>query len=162
MIAAVQGGCIGAGVDLVTACCMRYATRDAFFTIHEINIGMMADVGSLQRLPRLLPDAILRQMAFCGLTLRAGQAASCGFVNGVSPDPLGAAMEAAREIAGKAPLAVAASKRTIDFAREHTVAESLDQVALLQSALWSTPDVLGAIAARAAKEAGDFVALKAM
>jgi enoyl-CoA hydratase len=162
VIAAIQGACIGGGLDLVSACDLRFVAEDAYFRIEEINIGMMADVGSLQRLPRLLPDAILRQMAFCGHTLRAGQAASCGFVNGVSPDPLAAAMEAAQEIAGKAPLAVTASKRTIDFAREHTVAESLDQVALLQSAVWSTPDVLGAIAARAAKEAGDFVALKAM
>jgi enoyl-CoA hydratase len=162
VIAAIQGACIGGGLDLVSACDLRFVAEDAYFRIEEINIGMMADVGSLQRLPRLLPDAVLRQMAFCGMTLRAAQAAACGFVNGVSADPLGAAMAAAREIAGKAPLAVAASKRTIDFAREHTVAESLEQVALLQSAVWSTPDVVGAMAARAVKEVGDFVALKAM
>ena len=85
---------------------------------------MMADVGSLQRLPYLLPDAVLRQMAFCGTTLRATQAEALGFVNGVSADPLAAALAAAADIAKRAPLAVSGSKRAIDFAREHTVAES--------------------------------------
>ncbi len=76
VIAAVQGGCIGAGVDLITACCMRYATRDAFFTIHEINLGMMADVGTLQRLPKQLPEAVVRELAYTGdrLPVKAGRA----------------------------------------------------------------------------------------
>ena len=121
---------------------------------------MMADVGSLQRLPRLLPDAVLRELAFCGRTLRAAQAAALGFVNAVVADPVAAALEAAREIAGKAPLAVAASKRAIDFAREHTVAESLEQAAWLQSSVWSTPDVMEAMRARAVKEVGAFVGLR--
>jgi len=159
VIAAIQGACIGGALDLVSACDLRFVAEDAYFRIEEINIGMMADVGSLQRLPRLLPDAVLRQMAFCGTTLRAAQAEALGFVNGVSADPLAAALAAAAEIARRAPLAVAGSKRAIDFAREHTVAESLEQVALLQSAIWSTEDVLGAIAARAAKADGSFVAL---
>jgi enoyl-CoA hydratase len=162
VIAAIQGACIGGGLDLVSACDLRFAAEDAYFRIEEINIGMMADVGSLQRLPYLLPDAVLRQMAFCGLTLRAAQAASLGFVNGVSADPVAAALEAAGEIAARAPLAVTASKRAIDYAHEHTVAEGLELVALLQSAMWSTPDVLGAIAARAAKRAGEFVPLAAL
>jgi enoyl-CoA hydratase len=160
VIAAIQGACIGGALDLVAACDLRFVAEDAYFRIEEINIGMMADVGSLQRLPYLLPDAILRQMAFCGLTLRAPQAASLGFANGVSEDPVTAALAAAGEIAGKAPLAVTASKRAIDYAREHTVAESLAQVALLQAALWNTPDVMGAIAARAARAPGEFLALR--
>jgi len=160
VIAAIQGACIGGALDLVAACDLRFLAPDAYFRIEEINIGMMADVGSLQRLPYLLPDAILRQMAFCGLTLRAPQAAAFGFANGVSDDPVGAALAAAGEIAGKAPLAVTASKRAIDFAREHTVAESLEQVALLQAALWNTADVLGAIAARAARQPGEFLGLR--
>jgi enoyl-CoA hydratase len=161
-IAAIQGACIGGALDLVSACDLRFVAPDAYFRIEEINIGMMADVGSLQRLPRLLPDAVLRQMAFCGTTLRPDQALALGFVNGVSPDPLAAALDAAAEIARRAPLAVAGSKRTINFAREHTVAESLEQVAWLQAAIWSTPDVAGAIQARAAKAEGEFVGLKAI
>jgi enoyl-CoA hydratase len=160
VIAAIQGACIGGGLDLVSACDLRFAAEDAYFRIEEINIGMMADVGSLQRLPRLLPDAVLRELAFCGRTLRAAQAASLGFVNAVVADPVAAALEAAREIASKAPLAVAASKRAIDFAREHTVAESLEQAAWLQASVWSTPDVMEAMRARAAKDRGDFVGLR--
>jgi enoyl-CoA hydratase len=162
VIAAIQGACIGGALDLVSACDLRFAAADAYFRIEEINIGMMADVGSLQRLPYLLPDAVLRQMAFCGTTLRATQAEALGFVNGVSADPVAAALEAAAEIGKRAPLAVTGSKRAIDFAREHTVAESLEHVALLQSAIWSTPDVIGAIAARAAKVEGEFVKLGAV
>ena len=160
VIAAIQGACIGGGLDLVSACDLRFVAEDAYFRIEEINIGMMADVGSLQRLPKLLPDVVLRELAFCGRTLRAAQAVALGFVNAVVADPLAAALEAAREIAAKAPLAVAASKRAIDFAREHTVAESLEQAAWLQSSVWSTPDVMEAMRARGAKEVGNFVALR--
>ena len=162
VIAAIQGACIGGALDLVSACDLRFVAEDAYFRIEEINIGMMADVGSLQRLPRLLPDAVLKQMAFCGTTLRPHQALALGFVNGVSADPLAAAMEAAREIARRAPLAVSGSKRAIDFAREHTVAESLEQVAWLQAAIWSTGDVMGAIAARAEKRVGDYTPLNGL
>ena len=159
VIAAIQGACVGGGLDLVSACDLRFVAEDAYFRIEEINIGMMADVGSLQRLPRLLPDAVLRELAFCGRTLRAAQAVAVGFVNAVVADPVAAALEAAREIAGKAPLAVAASKRAIEFAREHTVAESLEQAAWLQSSVWSTPDVMEAMRARGAREVGSFVGL---
>jgi enoyl-CoA hydratase len=160
VIAAIQGACIGGALDLVSACDLRFVAEDAYFRIEEINIGMMADVGSLQRLPKLLPDAVLKQMAFCGMTLKPDQALALGFVNGISTDPLAAALDAAREIARRPPLAISGSKRAIDFAREHTVAESLEQVAWLQAAIWSTPDVSGAIAARAAKRDGAFVPLR--
>lgn len=162
VIAAIQGACIGGALDLVSACDLRFVAEDAYFRIEEINIGMMADVGSLQRLPRLLPDAILKQMAFCGTTLRADQAWALGFVNGVSADPLAAAMTAAEEIAKRAPLAISGSKRAIDFAREHTVAESLEQAAWLQAAIWSTPDVMDAIQARTEKRDGSFTGLKGL
>jgi len=160
VLAAIQGACIGGALDLVSACDLRFAAEDAYFRIEEINIGMMADVGSLQRLPKLLPDAVLRDLAFRGTTLRAPQALALGFVNDVSADPLAAALAAAAEIATKAPLAVTASKRAIDYAREHTVAESLEHAAMLQAAVWSTPDVLGAMTARASKSVGDYVPLK--
>jgi enoyl-CoA hydratase len=159
VIAAIQGACISGGLDLASACDLRFVGEDAYCRIEEINIGMMADVGSLQRLPSKLPDAVLRDMAFRGSTLPAAQAAALGFVNEVVADPLAAALQAAEEIATKAPLAVTASKRAIDYAHDHTVAESLEQVALLQSSVWSTPDVMEAIRARGAKETGDYVKL---
>lgn len=160
VIAAIQGACVGGALDLVAACDLRFAAADAYFRVEEINIGMMADVGSLQRLPRLMPDAILRQMAFCGLTLRADRAAAIGFVNDVVADPLAAALEAAAEIAKRAPLAMTGSKAAINYAHDHTIAESLDHVAMLQSVIWSTSDVMGAMSARAQKTTAEFVALR--
>ncbi len=160
VIAAVQGACLGAGLDLVAACDLRYAHPEAYFRIEEINLGMMADVGSLQRLPHKLPDAMLREMAFTGATLAAARARDCGFVNEVSDDPVARALAVASEIAQRAPLAIAGSKRAINFSRDHTVAEALDHAALLQGSLWETDDILTAIQARKKKAAGKFANLK--
>jgi enoyl-CoA hydratase len=160
VIAAIQGACLGAGLDLAAACDLRFAADDAYFRIEEINIGMMADLGSLQRLPRQMPDAILRHMAFCGATLGAAQAAAMGFVNGVSADPLEAAMDTARDIARRAPLAVTACKRAIAYAQEHGVADSLEHAAILQASAWCSADIKGAMAARAAKQDAEFSGLQ--
>ena len=160
VIAAVQGACVGAGLDLVAACDLRYAQPDAYFRIEEVNIGMMADVGSLQRLPHKLPDALLREMAYTGLTLTATRAKECGFVNDVADDAVAQALAVAAEIARRAPLAIAGSKRAINFARDHSVAEALEQAALLQSTLWETNDVAAAVEARKTKSAGKFANLK--
>ena len=155
VVAAIQGACIGAGLDMASACDLRFAAPDAYFRIEEINIGMMADVGSLQRLPRLLPDAVLREMAFCGSTLDAARAASLGFVNAVEADVLGAAMAAAQAIAARAPLAVSASKVALAYARDHSVEESLEHAALLNAAIWHAPDIQEAMRARAAQSGGE-------
>jgi enoyl-CoA hydratase len=160
VIAAVQGACIGAGLDLVAACDLRYAHTDAYFRIEEINIGMMADVGSLQRLPHKLPDAILRQMAFTGAALTAPRAKECGFVNALAQDPVAQALATGAEIARRAPLAVAGSKRAINFARDHSVADALEQAALLQGGIWETADVLAAIQAKKTKSTANFADLK--
>ena len=160
VIAAIQGACLGAGLDMASACDMRFASPDAYFRIEEINIGMMADVGSLQRLPHLLPDALLRQMAFCGTTLDAARALSLGFVNAVEADVTRAALDAAAAVAARAPLAVGASKRALNYAREHTVAESLEHVAMLQAAVWHSPDIIEAMRSRVEKSAGAFLMLQ--
>jgi enoyl-CoA hydratase len=101
-------------------------------------------------------------MAFCGATLDAPRAAALGFVNAVEPDVLAAAMQAASAIAARAPLAVSASKAALNYARDHAVADSLEQAALLNAAIWHTPDILEAMRARAAKAAGQFVPLHAL
>ena len=160
VIAAVQGACIGAGLDLTAACDLRYGQADAYFRIEEINIGMMADVGSLQRLPHKLPDAILREMAFTGATLTAARAKECGFVNDLADDAVVQALAVAGEIARRAPLAIAGSKRAINFARDHSVADALEQAALLQGGIWETSDIAAAIEARKTKSAGKFADLK--
>jgi len=151
VIAAVQGGCIGAGVDLVSACCLRYATRDAYFSIHEINIGMMADVGTLQRVPRQLPEAVVRELAYTGDRLPAERAERLGFVNALFDTPealIAGALEVARRIAAKAPVAVAASKEMISYSRDHTLADSFTYLNALQPGIFSLADIGRAVAAQ--------------
>jgi enoyl-CoA hydratase len=152
VIAAIHGACVGGGLELAAVCDLRYAAADAYFRIEEINIGMMADLGSLQRLPKLLPDAVIKELAYLGVTLDAARALALGFVNAVVATPeaaLEAAVAAATRVRSKAPLAIAATKRMLRYTRDHSVSDSLAYVADLQAALWSTPDVTGAIAARA-------------
>ena len=151
VIAAVQGGCIGGAVDMATACCLRYVTRDAFFCIQEINLGMMADVGTMNRMPRQLSEAVMRELAYTGDRLGAERAERLGFVNGVfeSHDALLAgALAVARKIASKAPLAVAASKEMISYARDHSVAESFAYLNALQPGIFSPEDIARAMVAQ--------------
>ncbi|MBU1346181.1 MAG: enoyl-CoA hydratase/isomerase family protein [Alphaproteobacteria bacterium] len=162
VIAAVQGACVGAGLDMIAACDLRLASADAYFRIEEINIGMMADVGSLQRLPKQLPDAVVREMAFLGISLGADRAERLGFVNAVHADAeavVSAALEMARAIAAKAPLAISGSKAALNYARDHTVAEGLEWVAILQGSLWNTADIMAAIQARRSGQPPEFADL---
>ncbi len=164
VIAAIQGACVGGGLELAAVCDLRYASEDAYFRIEEINIGMMADLGSLQRLPKLLPEAVVKELAFLGSTLGAARAASLGFVNAVAPTPaaaLAAAFDAAARVRDRAPLAIAGTKRMLRYTRDHSVGDALAYVADLQAAIWSTPDVVGAITARAGGPAPAFAPLPA-
>ncbi|MEY4884341.1 MAG: hypothetical protein RIS34_2195, partial [Pseudomonadota bacterium] len=162
VIAAIQGGCIGGAVDMVTACCIRYATADAFFCIQEINIGMVADVGTLQRLPKLIPLAVVKELAYTGRRLSAAKALDYGLVNAVFDSPeatLAAAMQCAAEIATKPPVAIWGTKQAIHYARDHSVDESLKQMGWLQGAIWSNRHVMEAVTAMKAKRSGEFPAL---
>ncbi|MCZ6711206.1 MAG: crotonase/enoyl-CoA hydratase family protein [Gammaproteobacteria bacterium] len=129
VIAAVQGGCIGGGVDLVAACDMRYCSSEAFFCIQEINIGMAADVGTLQRLPRLIPEGLTRELAYTGRRMYATEAQACGLVNTVydtREQMLSAVHAIAAEIASKSPLAINSTKHLLNYAREHNVTDALN------------------------------------
>jgi len=162
VICAIQGGCIGGALDLATACDIRVCTADAFFTVQEIHIGMTADLGVLQRLPKLVPPGVARQMAYTGERLEAHRALAVGLVNAVLPDAgalIDHAMALARTIAAKSPLAVAGSKLALNHARDHGTAASLQQMALLQSAIFDTGEMAEAIAAWKAKRDGEFEAL---
>jgi enoyl-CoA hydratase len=165
VIAAIHGACIGGAVDLVTACCLRYATRDAFFCIEEINIGMMADVGTLQRLPKQLPDAIVRELAYTGDKLFAERAEKLGFVNGVF-DSYSTLIEGvhqvAAKIAAKAPVAIAATKQMVSYARDHSVAESFEMLNALQPSIFDAAEVQSALTARRQKEVARFADLPAI
>jgi len=162
VIFAIQGGCIGGAVDMVTCGCIRYATADAFFCIQEINIGMVADVGTLQRLPKLVPLAVVKELAYTGRRLPAAKALAYGLVNEVFDTPeamLEAALQCAREIASKPPVAIWGTKQAVTYARDHSVDDSLRQMGWLQGAIWSNAHVREAIAAQQARRAGHFTAL---
>jgi enoyl-CoA hydratase len=165
VICAIQGGCIGGAVDMVTAACIRYATTDAFFCIQEINIGMVADVGTLQRLPKLIPLAVVKEMAYTGRRLPAAKALAYGLVNEVFDTPeamLAAALQCAREIASKPPVAIWGTKQAVTYARDHSVEDSLRQMGWLQGAIWSNQHVREAIVAMKEKRAGQFTPLAAL
>ncbi len=150
VIAAVQGGCIGGGVDLATACCLRYAARDAWFVIQEINIGMMADVGTFNRMPKQLPEAVVRELGYTGDKLSAERAERLGFVNGLfdtHEQLVAGALEVAQRIASKAPVAIAATKQMISYTRDHSVAESFDYLNALQPAIFDIEEIKRALAA---------------
>jgi enoyl-CoA hydratase len=161
-IAAVQGGCIGGALDLATACDLRVCTADAFFTVQEIQIGMAADLGVLQRLQRVVPQGVAREMAYTGDRLGAERALATGLVNTVLPDA--AALHAhaqalAQNVAAKSPLAVSGSKRALNYARDHGTEESLQQMALLQSAIFDVEEMATAIMGWKAKQKAEFAPL---
>ncbi len=162
VICAVQGGCIGGALDLATACDMRVCSADAFFTVQEIHIGMMADLGVLQRLAKIVPPGVARQMAYTGERVDAKRALETGLVNAVLADH-GAVLEhalgLARQIAAKSPLAVAGSKMALNLARDHGTASALQQMTLLQSAIFDTTEMAEAIAAWKDKREGEFAPL---
>ena len=155
VICAIQGGCVGGALDLATACDIRVCSADAFFTVQEIAIGMAADLGVLQRLPKIVPQGIAREMAYTGERLGAERALAVGLVNAVLPNPaalLDHAMALARSIAAKSPLAIAGSKLALNHARDHSTASALQQMTLLQSAIFDTAEIATAIAAWKAKD----------
>lgn len=159
VIGAVQGGAIGGAVDLLSACDMRYCTEDAFFTIKETQLGMTADVGTLQRLPKLIPIGLVKELAYTGRNFGAQEAMQLGFVNKVfdSTDTmLDGVMEVAQQIAANSPLAVAGTKTMINYAVEHTVAESLNYMATWQAGMFQMEDVFNAMQAQKTKTIPDY------
>lgn len=162
VLAAIQGGCIGGGVDLVTACDIRYATEDAFITVFETNIGMTADVGTFPRLVKLIPEGIVREMAYTGRRMPAREAQAVGLVNRVfadQPTMLAEVMAIAREIASKAPLAVYGCKRMINYARDHSTADGLDYIGIWNASMLQREEIQEAIRANIEKRPGAFVEL---
>jgi enoyl-CoA hydratase len=154
VIAAIHGGCIGGAVDFTSACDIRYCSADAFFTIMEINIGMTADVGTFPRLCKLIPEGWVRELAYTGGRLPAQRAKEIGLVNEVFDTHeavVAHALATAREIASKSPLAVAGSKVMINYARDHTIKDALDYIALWQVGMFSGPHMAESIAARQEK-----------
>jgi enoyl-CoA hydratase/carnithine racemase len=159
VIAAIHGGCIGAGVDLAVACDLRVAAADAFFQVAEVDVAITADLGTLQRLGYLIPQGVLRELALTGRRMIAEEAAHYGLVNRVAPDregALAAGLELARTIAAKSPLAVTGAKKNLNHSRGRPVAEGLRDVALWNAATLVSADLNEAIAARLNKTEPSF------
>jgi enoyl-CoA hydratase len=159
VIAAIQGGCVGGGVDMTSACDIRYASADAFFCIQEINIGMTADAGTFPRLCKLIPQGWVRELAYTGMRLPAQRALEVGLVNQVLPDHdavVAHALSVAKEIASKSPLAVTGSKVMINYAREHDTQSALDYLCAWQSGMFAGPHMAEAFQAKAAKRDPEF------
>ncbi|MFT4936831.1 MAG: enoyl-CoA hydratase [Pseudoalteromonas distincta] len=163
VLVAIQGGCIGGAMDMTSACDIRYATEDAFFCVQEINIGMTADVGTFPRLCKLIPEGWVRELAYTGRRLPAQKAKEIGLVNEVFPTHealLDHVMATAREIAEKSPLAVTGSKVMINYARDHTIADGLDYIAVWQTGMFAGSHMGEAFKAKAEKRPADFPDLR--
>ena len=144
VLAAVHGGCIGAGVDLISACDMRYSTSNAVFQIKEIDLGLTADVGTLQRLPHLIPQGIVRELAYTARKLSGKEALELGLVNRCYDEQktmISEVRKIAKKIAGKSPLALLGVKEMLLHARDHSVADGLDYVATWNSAMLLSVDL---------------------
>ncbi len=147
VIAAIHSCCIGGGIDLVTACDIRLASADAWFGIQEVNVAIVADLGTLQRAGHILSQGILRELAFTGRKFLADEALTHGFINRIFPDRdavIAAAQDMANEIATKSPLAVTGTKHVLNHARDHTVKDGLDYVAA-----WNSGQIIGEDLAKA-------------
>jgi enoyl-CoA hydratase len=159
VLAAVQGGVIGGAVDMICAADSRYCTADAFFTIKETEIGMTADVGTLQRLPHLIPQGLVRELAYTGRNWTAQEALSQGFVNQIFDDQqsmLKAVFKIAQKIAMNSPMAVAGCKEMINYSRDHSVQDSLNYMATWQAGMFQMPDIQEAMKAAQQKRLPEF------
>jgi enoyl-CoA hydratase len=159
ILAAIHGACVGAGVDLVTACDMRYSTQDARFSVKEVDLAIVADVGTLQRLPRLIGDGLARELAYTGREFDGKEAHAMRLVNQVFPDQdslMKAVMEFAACIAQKSPLTIRGIKDTLNYSRDHSVAEGLEYVATKNAAILFSEDLTEAISASKQRRVASF------
>lgn len=159
VLAAIQGACLGGGVDIVTACDMRYASEDAFFSVKEINVGMVADLGSLQRLPKLIAEGHAREMTFTGRNVAAGEAQSIGLVNRVFENRekmLEEVMKIATTIASHSPLSIRGCKEMLNYTRDHSVADGLNYIATWNASMLLSEDLDEALKAMKERRKPEF------
>ena len=159
VLAAVQGGCYGAGVDMITACDMRYGTQDSFITIYEINVGMTADVGTFPRILNHMSEGVVRELAYTGRNMPAEECKDRGLFNEVYADQnamLEAVMDIAKEIASKPPLAIYGCKRIITYSRDHSTEDSLDNIAIWNMSMLNPSEMMEAMMSGKQKRVGNF------
>ena len=151
VIAAIQGACVGGALDLITCCDMRYASADAVFSVKEIDLGMVADVGTLQRLPRLIGEGMARELAFTGRNVSAEEAEKLGLINRVFASNAlctVAVREISQSIADKSPLATRGLKEVLNYSRDHSISDGLNYVATWNAAMLLSTDLNEAILAQ--------------
>jgi delta(3,5)-delta(2,4)-dienoyl-CoA isomerase len=160
VVVALHNGVIGGGVDLACACDIRYCSEDTFFSIAEVNIGITADVGTLQRLPKIVGnDSVVRELALTGRRMMSAEAKSLGLVGAIFPDQeqcLTEARKVAKVIASKSPIAVIGTKASLNYSRDHTVQEGLDHVRLWNTLHLQSQDVKVAVKATLTKSKATF------
>jgi len=160
VLAAIHSGCVGGGVDLVSCADMRYCSADAYFTIKEIDIGMVADVGTLQRLPKLIGgQGLVRELAYTGRKVDAEEALRIGLVNRVFAtrvELLAGVREIALQIAAKSPLSIRGTKEVLNYTRDHSVADGLQHIASWNAAMLMSKDLMTAMMASMAKQTPEF------
>lgn len=156
VIAAIHGGCIGGGVDFISACDIRYCTQDAFFQVKEVDVGLAADVGTLQRLPKVIGNrSLVNELTFTARKMMADEALDSGLVSRVFPDKdvmLNAAFALAADISSKSPVAVQGSKINLIYSRDHSVDESLDYMATWNMSMLQTQDIIKSVQAAMEKK----------
>ncbi|MFV8783235.1 crotonase/enoyl-CoA hydratase family protein [Microbulbifer sp. SA54] len=159
VLVAIHGGCVGGALDMVCAADCRYATQDAFFTIKETELGMTADVGTLQRFPKLVSQGMVRELAYTGRKFTASEAEAMGLVNKVFPDQealIAGVMEIAARISGNSPLAVVGCKEMLNYSRDHSVQDSLSYMATWQSGMFRQEDMMKSFVAKSQKTQPEF------
>ena len=159
VLAAIHGACIGGGVDIISACDMRYASEDAYFSIKEIDLGIVADIGTLQRLPTIINPGIMAEMAYTGRNVMGSEAAAIGLVNRCLPSQeelMEYVLEIAKTIAAKSPLCIRGTKEALLYKRDHSVNDSLQQVANYNAAMLLSNELNEAFMAYMQKRAPKF------
>lgn len=159
VIAAIHNGCIGGGVDIIAACDMRYCTEDAYFTIKEIDMGMVADLGTLQRLPKFVKPAVVAEMAYTGRKVGNVESKEIGLVNGYFSDKealINGVMEIAQTIASKSPLSIRGTKEVLRHTRDHSVQDGLHHMAVWNAAMILSDDLSAAFMAAMSKQPANF------
>lgn len=162
VIAAIHGGCIGGGVDMITACDMRFGTKDSFITIYEINVGMTADVGTFPRILNHMPEGVVRELAYTGRRMGADECVKRGLYNNMyetEEQMMESVMAMAKDIASKPPMAIYGCKRIITYSRDHDTAEALDQIAVWNMSMLLPQEMMEAMGARAQKREPDYADL---
>lgn len=159
VLAAIHNGCIGGAVDIITACDMRYCTESAYFTIKEVDLGLVADIGTLQRLPTIINPGIVAEMAYTGRKVYGPEAKSIGLVNEVfesKEDMIEKATTIATTIAEKSPLVIQGTKEMLLYKRDHSVKDSLENMAIYNSAMLMSNDLMEAFQANIEKRKANY------